>query len=99
MYKNIEILYRQLAITIKDIKNLTLMVFIFYILCLFIILIGYFDMFQLVIQCGICSLTIFGVFKIFELCHCFKNYSDELISYKKWILENDKNIPRIIDYN
>ena len=96
-HRNIEKLYQGIFRIIKDIKNLTVVVILFYFLCLVLLFTGYFNQIQFFIQCGIYCLTFYCVFRIIELYFSFKYNCDALINYKNWILENDKNIPRIID--
>lgn len=96
-HRDIEKLYQNFFSVIKDIKNLTILVIIFYFVCLMLFFTGYFDKVHLIIQCGMYCLTFYSIFRIIELYCSFKNNCNALINYKNWILENDKNIPRIID--
>lgn len=95
--KEIEYLYQHLHNTIQNIRNWSILVVIFYIICGIILLSGYFDKFQIFIQCGIYSLTFYGIFRISDLYFRFKKDSTTLLNHKKWILETVRNIPKMSD--
>ena len=97
MHNSIENLYQNLTDILKNIKNITGVVLFFYLICILIYYLGYLDNFQLFIYTGIWCLTFYSIFKGIELYLKFKSNWKRAIYYKKWIQDNYKNIPRIID--
>ena len=98
MHFHIEKVYQQVFTTIRNIKNLAVFVVIFYFICFVLMATGYFVQFEFLIHCGMYTLTFYCIFRIIDLYHCFQSDSNDLITNKNWILENDKNIPKLIEY-
>ncbi len=97
MHKSIENLYHELSNTIKNIKNIAGIVVVFYLICVVLFVTNYFHMFQIFITCGIFCLTFYSIFRCGELYFKFKSDFNKVLDYKKWILDNYKNIPRVTD--
>lgn len=82
MHKSIESLYLKLAVSIRNIKNITFLVLAFYFISLVLYFLGFFNNNLMILHVGIFCLTFYSFFRIIELYLRFNDY---------------KNIPRSID--
>ena len=97
MHKEIRQLYQNLNITLRNIRNLAVLVICFYLICAILFYLGYFAKYQILIQCGIYSLTFYSIFRIFALYFLFNRDWNELIYLKKRIIAKYDNVPKLID--
>ena len=96
MHKEIEVIYKELFKTINHIKYLISL----FIICGLTWIFFYFTQFieyQIFINCCLYSLTFCSIFRIIVLYFKFSEDLNKLITYKNWILEKDKDIPKLID--
>lgn len=96
LHKEIRHLYHNLHITIRNIRNLSILVIVFYVICGILYGLGYFDKSQLFILCGIYSLSFYSIFRISALYFKFNRDWNDLIHLKKRITAKYDNIPKLI---
>ena len=96
VHKEIRQLYHSLHITIRNIRNLAILVIVFYVICGILYGVGYFYQFQLFILCGIYSLSFYSIFRISALYFKFNRDWNDLIHLKKRITTKYDNIPKLI---